>query len=76
MKLTGRGLSTVAVKLLPLCLWCHDSNLKAVVSAPSTKTCTVRSKTDLKVMLFSLGVLNVNVHSLKTQAVLEEPWSV
>lgn len=72
MKLTGRGLSTVAVKLLPLCLWCHD----AVVSAPFTKTCTVRSKTDLKVMLFSLGVLNVNVHSLKTQAVFEEPWSV
>lgn len=65
-----------AVKPLPLCLQCRDNNLKAVVSAPSTKTCSVRSKTDVEVLQFSLGVLNVSVHTLKIQAVLEDPWSV
>jgi len=60
-----------AVKPLPLCLQCHDNNLKAVVSALSTKTCDVRSKTDVKLLQFSVGVLNVNVHTLKIQAMLK-----
>lgn len=67
INLTGRAPGTVAVRLFPFCLRCHDHNLKAAVATPSTKTCSVASKDDVKVLQFPLA-LSVNILTLKILA--------